>query len=240
VTIDIADDEPLVEKMVLAGFNSVFIGVETPDEKSLAECNKKQNANRDLTESVKKIQRSGLEVMGGFIIGFDSDTPSIFQRQIDFIQKSGIVTAMVGLLQAPPGTRLYQRLKAEGRLMNSFTGNNTDFSLNFIPKMDPERLIKGYRQILDTIYSPREYYQRIKTFLQVYKPPRTKPGKVQSHQIKAFFRSVWFLGIREKGKKHYWRLFIYYLMKSPPKFARFILLAVYGYHFRKVAITQTW
>jgi hypothetical protein len=147
---------------------------------------------------------------------------------------------MVGLLNAPTGTKLYQRLREEGRLLTSFTGNNTDFSLNFIPKMNSERLIKGYRQILDTIYSPREYYQRIKTFLQVYKPPRTKPGKVHSHQVKAFFRSIWFLGIKGNGKKYYWRLFITYLSKSPPKFARFILLAVYGYHFRKVAMAQTW
>jgi hypothetical protein len=143
-------------------------------------------------------------------------------------------------LNAPPGTRLYQRLKAEGRLLSSFTGNNTDFSLNFIPKMSYDRLINGYKHILDTIYSPREYYERIRTLLRVYKPPRTKVGKVQSHQIKAFFKSIWFLGIHGNGKRHYWRLFVYYLLKSPPKFARFIILAVYGYHFRKVTATQTW
>jgi len=239
-SINLADDEDLIRLMVAAGFDVVFIGIETPNVESLVECTKYQNQNRDLVASVKKLQQFGLEVQGGFIVGFDSDPESIFQTQIDFIQRSGIVTAMVGLLNAPTGTRLYQRLREEGRLLSSFTGNNTDFSLNFIPKMDINRLIRGYKHILDTIYSPREYYERIRTFLKAYKPPRSKPGKVQSHQIKAFFRSIWFLGIKGKGKRHYWRLFISYLMISPPKFARFILLAVYGYHFRKVTATQAW
>ncbi|MFC1987266.1 B12-binding domain-containing radical SAM protein [Chloroflexota bacterium] len=239
-SINLADDEDLMRLMVAAGFDVVFVGIETPNEESLVECAKYQNQNRDLVASVNKLQEFGLEVQGGFIVGFDSDPESIFQTQIDFIQSSGIVTAMVGLLNAPTGTRLYQRLKEEGRLLSSFTGNNTDFSLNFIPKMNCNRLIRGYKHILDTIYSPREYYERIRTFLQVYKPPRTKPGKIHDHQIKAFFRSIWFLGIREKGRRHYWRLFISYLIKSPPKFARFIILAVYGYHFRKVAMSQTW
>jgi len=239
-SINLADDEELIRLMVAAGFDVVFIGIETPNEESLLECAKKQNQNRDLVASVNKLQEFGLEVQGGFIVGFDSDPESIFQTQIEFIQRSGIVTAMVGLLNAPLGTRLHKRLEKEKRLLKSFTGCNTDFSLNFIPKMNYDTLINGYRHILDTIYSPREYYERIRTLLRVYKPPRTKAGKVQSHQIKAFFKSIWFLGIYGKGKRHYWRLFIYYLLKSPPKFARFIILSVYGYHFRKVTVTQTW
>ncbi|MFC1947648.1 B12-binding domain-containing radical SAM protein [Chloroflexota bacterium] len=239
-SINLADDEELMHLMVSAGFDVVFVGIETPNDESLVECAKYQNQNRNLVDSVKKLQQFGLEVQGGFIVGFDSDPESIFQTQIDFIQKSGIVTAMVGLLNAPTGTKLYQRLKKEGRLLNTFTGNNTDFSLNFIPKMDNDKLLNGYQQILDTIYSPKEYYERIRTFLQEYKPPRTKPGKVQGHQIKAFLKSIWYLGIKERGKRHYWKLFVSYLVKSPPKFARFILFSVYGYHFRKVTIAQTW
>jgi radical SAM superfamily enzyme YgiQ (UPF0313 family) len=238
-SINLADDEELMRLMVAAGFDVVFIGIETPNDESLVECAKYQNQNRNLVASVKKLQRFGLEVQGGFIVGFDSDSESIFQAQIDFIQQSGIVTAMVGLLNAPTGTKLYRRLKEEGRLLSTFTGNNTDFSLNFIPKMDNDTLLNGYQQILDTIYSPEEYYERIRTFFQEYKPPRTKPGKVQVHQIKAFLKSMWYLGIKERGKRYYWRLFVSYLVKSPPKFARFILFSVYGYHFRKVAISQT-
>jgi len=115
-SINLADDEELMQLMVDAGFNTVFIGIETPNEESLVECNKSQNQNRDLVASVKKIQNHGFEVQGGFIVGFDSDPLSIFKSQISFIQKSGIVTAMVGLLNAPAGTRLYQRLKEENRL----------------------------------------------------------------------------------------------------------------------------
>jgi radical SAM superfamily enzyme YgiQ (UPF0313 family) len=239
-SINLADDEELIRLMVAAGFDVVFIGIETPNEESLMECAKTQNQNRDLVASVKKLQGFGLEVQGGFIIGFDSDKESIFQSQIDFIQRSGIVTAMVGLLNAPLGTRLHKRLEKEKRLLKSFTGSNTDFSINFIPKMNYDTLINGYRHVLDTIYSPKHYYDRIKTFLQTYKPPRMTAGKIQIHQIKAFFKSIWFLGIHGKGKRHYWGLFIYYLLKSPQKFVRFIILAVYGYHFRKVTVTQTW
>ncbi|UCB42861.1 MAG: B12-binding domain-containing radical SAM protein [Dehalococcoidales bacterium] len=238
VSINLADDEELMRLVVAAGFDVVFVGIETPNDESLVECTKYQNQNRDLVASVQKLQEFGLEVQGGFIVGFDSDPESIFQAQINFIQRSGIVTAMVGLLNAPTGTRLYRRLKEEGRLLSSSNGNNTDFSLNFIPKMDHDKLIAGYKHILATIYSPKEYYERIKTFFKVYKPPRANAGKVQSHQIKAFFKSIWFLGIRGNGKRHYWRLFISYLLKSPPKFARFILLSIYGYHFRKIVMTQ--
>jgi radical SAM superfamily enzyme YgiQ (UPF0313 family) len=169
-SVNLADDELLMEMMGKAGFDTVFIGIETPDEAGLAECNKKQNKNRDLIESVKRIQRAGLEVQGGFIVGFDSDTPSIFQRQIDFIQKSGIVTAMVGLLQAPPGTSLYKRLQQEGRL-SGLVSSNTDGKTNIIPRMELKVLCDGYKKIMCHIYSPKHYYERVRTFLQEYKTP---------------------------------------------------------------------
>jgi len=233
-SINLADDEELMQLMVDAGFSTVFIGIETPNEESLLECAKMQNRNRDLVASVKKIQNYGLEVQGGFIVGFDSDPLSIFKNQINFIQKSGIVTAMVGLLNAPPGTRLYQRLKKENRLVKAFTGNNTDCSLNFIPRMNYETLINGYKQILDTIYSPRSYYERVQTFLKEYKPRGDIASRLQFHHIRAFFKSVWFLGIREKGRRYYWKLFLSTLLKQPRKFPISISLGVYGYHFRKV------
>jgi radical SAM superfamily enzyme YgiQ (UPF0313 family) len=233
-SINLADDAELMRLMVDAGFSTVFIGIETPNEESLVECAKSQNQNRDLVASVKKIQNYGLEVQGGFIVGFDSDPLSIFKSQISFIQKSGIVTAMVGLLNAPPGTKLYQRLKNENRLVKTFTGNNTDCSLNFIPKMNYETLIGGYKHILRTIYSPKHYYERVKTFLREYKPRGETVSRLQIHHIKAFFKSIWFLGIREKGQRYYWKLFLSTLLKRPRKFPISISLSVYGYHFRKV------
>jgi len=238
-SINLADDEELMRLMVKAGFSTVFVGIETPNEESLVECNKNQNRNRDLVASVKKIQNYGLEVQGGFIVGFDSDPLSIFKSQINFIQRSGIVTAMVGLLNAPRGTRLYQRLKQENRLLKGFSGDNTDCSINFIPKMNYETLINGYKHILNTIYSPKQYYERVKTLLREYKPQGVRKGKLYFYHIKAFIKSIWILGIREKGRRYYWKLFVSTLLKRPRSFPLSISLAVYGYHFRKVVEVYT-
>jgi len=233
-SINMADDEELMQLMVDAGFNTVFVGIETPNEESLVECNKSQNQNRDLVASVKKIQNHGFEVQGGFIVGFDSDPLSIFKSQISFIQNSGIVTAMVGLLNAPAGTRLYKRLKAENRLLKSFTGDNTDCSLNFIPKMNSETLMNGYKHVLDTIYSPKDFYERVRTFLKEYRPRRKRRDKIQFYHIRAFIRSVWVLGVKERGRRYYWKLFISTLLKRPRTLPLSVSLSVYGYHFRKV------
>jgi len=233
VSINLADDEELMHLMVEAGFNTVFIGIETPDEDSLTECNKKQNRNRDLVEDVRRIQRMGLQVQGGFIVGFDSDTPSIFQRQIEFIQNSGIVTAMVGLLQAPPGTRLYQRLKDEGRLLDRMSGDNVDGTTNIIPKMKLDTLREGYRSIMEHIYAPQHYYQRIRTFLREYKPPKVQ-APIDFEYVCAFFRSVYRLGIVGPERVHYWRLVFWTLFRRPTLFPLAIALSIYGHHFRKV------
>lgn len=233
VSIDLADDESLMRMMVEAGFDTVFIGIETPDEESLAECNKKQNENRNLVEDVKRIQRAGMQVQAGFIVGFDHDTPSIFQRQIDFIQKSGIMTAMVGLLQAPAGTRLYERLKREGRLLGHMSGDNADGSTNIIPKMNLDTLRDGYEKILRDIYLSKNYYQRVKTFLREYKPPEIR-ASLDLGSIMAFVRSVFRLGIFGKERVHYWKLLLWTLFRRPKSLALATRCAIYGYHFRKV------
>jgi hypothetical protein len=150
-------------------------------------------------ESVRVLQSAGLQVQGGFIVGFDSDTPSIFQQQIDFIQRSGIVTAMGGLLQAPPGTRLYERLKREGRVVNEMSGDNVDGSTNIIPKMGLDTLRAGYRNILDQIYAPQFYYERVLTLLRKYQPPKIRIH-LDLQYILAFGRSIYRLGIR--GDEH--------------------------------------
>jgi len=233
VSINLADDEGLMQVMAEAGFDTVFVGIETPDDDSLAECNKYQNRGRDLIESVKRIQRASMQVFGGFIVGFDSDTPSIFQRQIDFIQKSGIVTAMVGLLQAPYGTRLYQRLKGEGRLIDEVSGDNVDGSTNIIPKMNMETLREGYKSILNQIYSPKLYYERVRTFLREYKSPEIAVY-LDLQYVLGLFRSIYQLGIKGVERTHYWRLFFWTLAHHPRLFPLAITLAIYGYHFRKV------
>ena len=234
-SVNLADDEELMELMVRAGFNTVFVGIETPDEESLAECGKVQNRKRDLVASVKKIQNHGLQVQGGFIVGFDSDPPSIFERQIEFIQRSGIVTAMVGLLNAPRGTRLYERLKKESRLLRDVTGDNTDFSINFIPKMEWNTLIDGYRRILDSIYSPKLYYERIRTFLREYRPARRQGPLLRIRDLWPVTKALLALGVREKGKGHFWRLLVSTLVKHPRSLREALTAALYGLHFRKVA-----
>ncbi|MFC2018158.1 B12-binding domain-containing radical SAM protein, partial [Chloroflexota bacterium] len=239
-SINLADDEELMRLMGTAGFDTVFIGIETPNEEGLAECNKHQNRDRDLVDSVKKIQNHGLRVEGGFILGFDSDPISIFKSQIDFIQKSGIVTAMVGLLNAPPGSRLYQRLKKENRILETVSGNNTDCSMNFIPKMDHQTLINGYKHILTTIYSPKQYYMRVKILLKEYKPRRRmRVSHLQFCHISSFIRSMWFLGVRDEGRGQYWRFFVSTLLRHPRSFPLSMVLAVYGLHFRTVVRDYT-
>jgi radical SAM superfamily enzyme YgiQ (UPF0313 family) len=232
-SINLADDTELLGLMTQAGFDTVFVGIETPNEDSLAECSKTQNQGRDLVESVKLLQRAGFQVQGGFIVGFDSDTPSIFQQQIDFIQKSGIVTAMVGLLQAPPGTRLYERMKQEGRVVNEMSGDNVDGSTNIIPKMGLDTLRAGYRKILDQIYAPQFYYERVLTFLREYQPPKIRIH-LDLQYILAFGRSVYQLGIRGEERAHYWRLVFWTLFRRPRLFPLAITLAIYGFHFRQV------
>ena len=232
-SINLADDPELLRLMVEAGFDTVFVGIETPNEDSLAECSKNQNKGRDLVESVKRLQRAGLQVQGGFIVGFDSDPLSIFQQQIDFIQKSGIVTAMVGLLQAPLGTRLYERMQKEGRLINEFSGDNVDGSTNIVPKMGLEPLREGYRKILKQIYAPQFYYDRVLTFLREYQPPKIRI-QLEPQYVLALWRSIYQLGIRGAERIQYWQLFFWTLFKRPRLFPLAITLAIYGFHFRQV------
>ena len=234
VSINLADDPVLLKLMVQAGFNMVFVGIESPNEDSLTECDKYQNKGRDLVESVKQLQRSGLQVQGGFIIGFDHDSPSIFQQQIDFIQKSGIVTAMVGLLQAPLGTRLYKRLQKEGRLVHEYSGDNVDGSTNIVPRMGMQLLREGYRKILNQIYAPKLYYERVLTFLREYQPLKTK-FQLEPQYFLALWRSIYQLGILGVERVQYWRLFFWTLFHRPRLFPLAITFAIYGFHFRQVA-----
>ena len=233
-SINLADDPVLLELMVQAGFDTVFVGIETPNEDSLTECSKSQNKGRDLVESVRKLQRAGLQVQGGFIVGFDNDSPSIFQQQIDFIQKSGIVTAMVGLLQAPLGTQLYERMEKEDRLIKEFSGDNADGTTNIIPRMGLESLREGYRKILDQIYTPKYYYERVRTFLREYHPPRLRLH-LELQYVMALGRSIYQLGIRGIERVQYWRLFFWTLFHRPRLFPLAITFAIYGFHFRRVA-----
>ncbi len=231
-SINLADDAELMRLMVEAGFGQVFVGIETPEEAGLAECNKRQNRGRDLVADVKRIQRAGLEVQGGFIVGFDSDTPTVFARQVEFIQKSGIVTAMVGLLQAIPGTKLYQRLRQQGRLVGQTTGNNLDGTTNFIPRMQRETLRAGYKSVMGHLYAPGPYYRRIRTFLREYRRPKIAVP-VNWRSVMAFLQANLRLGIFGRERFHYWGLLVWTFFRRPAHFPLAVTLSIYGHHFRK-------
>jgi radical SAM superfamily enzyme YgiQ (UPF0313 family) len=231
-SINLADDQELMDMMVKAGFAKVFVGIETPEESCLTECNKLHNNNRDLIECVNIIQRYGMEVYGGFIVGFDNDPPNIFDRQIDFIQKSGIITAMVGLLNAPRLSKLYGRLQSEGRIIDEFTGDNTDYSINFIPKMGKDELLGGYQKIIRDIYSCKAYYARVLTFLKQYDPPFVEP--LSFKRIMALLKSIFYIGIIRKNRIYFWKILFWSIFNKPRTFPLAVTYSIYGYHFRKV------
>jgi radical SAM superfamily enzyme YgiQ (UPF0313 family) len=239
-SIDLADDAELMAMMVKSGFEEVFVGIETPHDEGHSESGKLQNKGRDLLGCVRKIQQAGLQVQAGFIVGFDSDPPSIFERQISFIQESGIVTAMVGMLIALRGTKLHQRLHREGRLLEEATGNNTAVTLNFIPHMNSETLISGYRTILTTIYAPQQYYQRVIKFLTVYRSQSHRPFRLKTGYLGALIKSMLFLGIIGKERFYFWKLFFWSLIRRPRLFSLAITFAIYGYHFRKITEKIRW
>lgn len=234
-SVNLSDDEELMDLMTKAGFTAVFVGIETTELSSLKECGKIQNTRRDLKQSVYKIQENGMEVMGGFILGFDSDPVSIFQKQIDFIRESGIISAMVGLLNAPKKTKLYQRLKNEGRIVGDITGSNTDFSLNFKPKMDTKTLLDGYKKVIQGIYDGKVYYRRVLDFVKRFTPNQ----KPRHHRLKFIYligglRAFMRLGIADSYRWYYWNLFFWTLFNRPKLMSLAMTYSVYGYHFRKI------
>lgn len=235
-SIDLSEEEDLMELMAAAGFCKVFIGIESPSRNSLEEAGKIQNTRRDLLESIRIIQLHGLEVMGGFILGFDHDEEDIFDRLIEFIQRSGITVAMVGLLEALTGTRLWKRLKKEGRLLWEATGNNTDGMVNYVPKMDRDALIRGYRRVLDSIYSPAAYYRRCLSSIRGTKLPAV--SFIGLDEVKALFKSIWRIGVKnEEGfRKYYWKLLLEILVVKPRSFGDAVRAMIMGLHLRKTLL----
>jgi radical SAM superfamily enzyme YgiQ (UPF0313 family) len=230
-SINLADDDELMQLMVKAGFDCVFVGIESPSQENLSECNKVQNKGRDLIASVKTIQKSGMQVQGGFILGFDNDNQSTFENLIKFIQESGIVTAMVGLLNAPKGTNLYNRLANEKRLLHASSGDNTDFTINFVPRMEYKDLLKGYQKVVQTIYSHKNYYNRVRTFLENYRPVKSNNTKLKFSDLKAFIKSLWYLGVMGNNRRYYWKLILWSLGR--PQYLNLVVtFSVFGFHFR--------
>ncbi|MGC8872447.1 MAG: B12-binding domain-containing radical SAM protein [Caldimicrobium sp.] len=239
VSINLSDDDELIDLMVKAGFTSVFIGIETPNEESLAEVNKVQNLKRNLVENIRKIQKKGLEVMGGFILGFDSDPPEIFDKLVNFIRETRIVISMVGLLNAPPGTKLYKKLKAEGRVKPFLTGDNTDLNTNIIPKMGYENLINGYKKVIKELYYSKAYYQRLLDFIENFE--KRNKFRLDLNYFKVHFGYLFGLpkiflkfGVFEKERNYFFKVLFKCLFKKPELFSIVLAQIVSGYHFRQI------
>ena len=239
-SLNLADDPELMQLMKDAGFKSVFLGIETPDESGLIACNKLQNTRRSLLDCVATIQSYGIQVMGGFILGFDTDRPDVFDRMVDFIQKSGIPIAMVGLLQAMPGTQLFRRLRREGRILDAGLGDNTSDKLNFIPKMDAAQLLDGYRSVMKRIYSCEAYYERVKLYLSRTQAshnehPRAErePGQrwLTRGNARAFVTSIIRQGVFGQQRRSYWKFLLTVLTRYRHCIGAAMTLAVMGYHF---------
>ncbi|MFZ1699495.1 MAG: B12-binding domain-containing radical SAM protein [Pyrinomonadaceae bacterium] len=237
-SVNLAEDDALMKMMQEAGFHRVFLGIESPAAESLKEANKSQNTKRSLLESVQKIQSYGMEVMAGFIVGFDNDPEDIFERQINFIRKSAIPLAMVGLLTALPDTQLWKRLEREGRLVHNSSGNNTDCTLNFVPKMDREYLVNNYKLLLKKIYSPPEFYQRALDSLARVTASAVDFRQANLGNVVGIFNSltriVVRLGVRDSERRRFWKYLFRVIRDYPGSFGNGIALAAMGYHFRKV------
>jgi radical SAM superfamily enzyme YgiQ (UPF0313 family) len=234
-SIDIASDDLLLDLMIKAGFGAVFVGIETPDEECLAECGKTQNTKVDLLKSVKKLQSAGMDVQAGFIVGFDSDKTSIFSRMSQFINESGIVTSMVGLLNAPPGSKLYKRMVKEKRITMDATGDNTDLSMNFKPKMDYNVLVNGYKNIILDIFKPEAYYNRIYKFLHNYRCSSKFDfrRRFTAENVRAIGMAFYKLGIKSGVRKHFWKLMVWTTFNHPRSIPMAVQLSIYSYQYRK-------
>jgi radical SAM superfamily enzyme YgiQ (UPF0313 family) len=230
-SLNLADDLELLQMMKDARFTRVFLGIETPIEESLKEAQKLQNTRRSLLESVQRIQSYGMEVMAGFIVGFDSDPEEIFDKQVEFIEESNIPLAMVGMLMALPGTQLYRRLEKEGRIVEQGSGDNMDININFIPKMNPQKLIEGYRSILRRIYEPDAYYDRARRFLAQFPPVHRTKTSLRTSDYLALGRSMLRQGLLGDSRWSYWKFFIAAATRYRHAFDRAITLAIMGHHF---------
>lgn len=233
-TLSLARDEGLMDQMVSAGFNMVFLGIETPDSATLSAMGKSQNFKSDMLEGVRKIQRKGMEVSGGFILGFDGDPEDIFERQVAFIQEAAIPTAMVGLLTVLPNTKLARRLEAEGRLLQESAGNNThDLRLNYVPKMDARKLLAGYKRVISEIYRPNRYFDRCLTMLKNTRKHKTSVRRIRATELRAFTLSLLVQSFSSYGWP-YWKFLVRGFLARPTMTAETVTMAVKGHHFFKM------
>jgi radical SAM superfamily enzyme YgiQ (UPF0313 family) len=227
-SIDLATHPELVAEMVQAGFGQVFVGIETPSTEALAQAKKTQNLRMPQERAIEELTRAGLEVYAGFIVGFDSDGPDIFERQRTFISSLPIARAMLNLLTALPGTQLWQRLEREGRLRGAPSGDSFERP-NFVPAMDERTLLAGYRGLLAALYDPDAFYRRCALHLDSVRPRRgAMAHSVGNGSLAALWRAVWRLGVRGRRRQLFWRLVAHALRRGTDLLPRAVTFAIVG------------
>ncbi|MBU0473888.1 MAG: B12-binding domain-containing radical SAM protein [Bacteroidetes bacterium] len=214
-TINLADDEELMQEMLEAGFRKIFVGIESLDEEILLQIRKNQNAKRDLVDTINKLHKRGFMINGAFIVGLDNDKPSVFQNIINFVSETSIVLVIVNMLKAPVGTELYDKMLADNRIIKDldFDENKS----NLIHKMDKVTLDAGYAMVLEELYSPRSIYKRAKSFLLIERSTKVKNGirrKITYNGIIMAIKTISMLGFRDENRFYFWRLIIWTIFKS--------------------------
>lgn len=236
-SLNLADNQEMLSLMSQCGFKRIFIGIESTFTGSLEECSKHQNKDQDLIQAVRVMQGAGMEVMGGFIVGFDADPPTIFDDLVRLIQSAGIPRAMIGLLSAPPDTPLWHRLEKEGRLLGLPNGDNSmsTGALNFVPKMGREKLVAGYKSMAERLYEPEAYFDRVLTFFAHHRPNAAPArGLPKAGEIKSLLVILWTLGFKESGRRAFWSFLGKVILKHRHLFAEAIFTAACSYHFYRI------
>ncbi len=229
-SINIADDEALVDGMTAAGFTAVFIGIESPSAEALKETRKNQNLRRDVVEQVHWLQARGLDVYAGFILGFDEEGPDIFNRMIDLIEKAAIPYAMVGILTALPNTPLYHRLEQEGRLRPDVAGDQFGLT-NVVTRLPAMEMLAGYREVLERLYQPEPYFRRCRENLEHWQPAPGSSRPTTWRDLINALRSVRGQGLSGRYVRAYWKHMRWVMRHHPRKLGRALQQAASGHHY---------
>jgi radical SAM superfamily enzyme YgiQ (UPF0313 family) len=227
-SVDLAGHPELVSGMVQAGFSQVFLGIETPSREALAQAKKTQNLRMPAERAVEDLTRAGFEVYAGFIVGFDTDGPEIFDQQLEFISSLPIARAMVNLLTALPGTQLWRRLEREGRLRTVASGDSFERP-NFRTSLDERTLLAGYRRLLAALYSPEGYYRRCALHLDAAPlRPGAMAHSMGNGSLRALGRAIWRLGVLGSRRRLFWRLVAKALRRGTDLLPRAVTFAIVG------------